>query len=322
MNRLNRGVVFAAAAAAIFAMGCGGTTDTDAGTTCTTDSNCGTGKGCHPVLKSCVTVCTSGSDCPASEKTCAKVNNSTSTFCTCATDALCNSAVPGNVCNLATLQCGGKCTSSANCPSGSTCNTTSGVCSAVGGGTDGGSDAGTGMDAGTDAGVTCNPNNNQPDTCGHGSVCTTAMTCEVKNDDTCGNIANAKDPAMPTQARTAFNPATSTGAVIFNIVDEATNDDAFCGTGPTAFTVTVYAYAPSGTMFPAQKSGLPGFYYYDSSGAPLDAVPSVRPSGYTQISGGAMMSAKVTLCSNTATTSLTAGFAFSNGNGYCVNITH
>jgi hypothetical protein len=122
-------------------------------------------------------------------------------------------------------------------------------------------------------------------------------------------------------ARPAFVAGTSTGGVIFNVVDEATNDDAFCGSGVNAFTVTVYAYAPVGQTFPTSKSNLPGFYYFNSAGNPLDATASIRPNDYQQLDNGKMMSAKLTLCSTNAVNSLQAGFAFTNGNGYCINIT-
>jgi|LakWasMet46_HOW7_FD_contig_111_53844_length_2376_multi_6_in_0_out_0_2 hypothetical protein len=321
MTRINRGTLLTAAL--MFAVGCGDTmTTTDGGNGCSTDSNCASGKVCHPVLKECVQSCTGSSDCPAAEKTCAKFDGTAATtaspgFCQCSTDALCANSIPGNVCMTATKICSAKCTATSGCPSGSTCNTTTGQCSGAT------TDAGT-TDAGmtTDAGVTCNPNNTQPDICGQGSVCTSANTCETVVDGTCSNIASAKNPAAPTMARPAYVAGTSTGAVIFNVVDEATNDDAFCGAGTTAFTVTVYAYAPQGMTFPATKSALPGFYYFNAAGTPTDATASIRPSDYTQIDGGKMMSAKLTLCSSSTTTTLQAGFAFSNGNGYCVSITH
>lgn len=318
MMGMNRGAFLAAAAAAIFAVGCGTPTDMDAGTTCTTDSNCGTGKGCHPVLKSCVTTCTSASDCPASEKTCAKVGSSTATFCTCATDALCNTAVQGNVCNLATLQCGAKCTAT-SCPTGSTCNTTSGVCSAVGGsdgGTDGGTDAGMNMDAG----VACN-NQNQPDVCGYGNLCGTTMTCQAIADDrTCSNITSSTRPAWT---------SASTGPVIYRI-DDAMPDDtmlaaggAVCaGMGQTAYTVEIFAYAPAGSTFPMNKSNLPGFFYYNSSGTPTD-IPTnlLEAARYQRYANDTVMSARFTLCSATST-GITAGFGFTNGNSVCIALTH
>ncbi|MFO0599140.1 MAG: hypothetical protein U0228_27775 [Myxococcaceae bacterium] len=315
MNGTNRSwlALLGVLAGGLLVAGCGTTTDNDAGSTCTTDSQCGTGKGCHPVLKTCVSTCTSGSDCPASEKTCAKIGSSTTTFCTCATDALCNTAVPGNVCNQATLQCTAKCTANSSCPSGSTCNTTTGVCSAVGGtdgGTDGGSDAGM-MDAGTDAGTTCDYSRGQPDTCGYGSFCDGTNNCFVITNGTCNNVAGR--PAWTNQ---------STGPVIYQANDEAVDDASACASG-TPFTTTVFAYAPAGSTFPAMKSALPGFFYYTTSGTQVD-IPTnlLTQTNYTLYANGTVMSAKFTLCSSTATTSLVAGFGFTNGNSFCATLTH
>lgn len=328
MNGMTRGLWLSAAATiAIFTTACGDIGPTDAGSGCSTDSNCATGKVCHPVLKSCVASCTGSSDCPAAEKTCAKFDGTAATasapgFCQCSTDALCSNSVAGNICSTATLQCTAKCTSNASCPGTSTCNTTTGQCS--GGSTDAGSDAGMTMDAGTDAGLpmTCTSSNTQPDVCGHGNVCTSANTCEVVTDGTCTNIANGKSAPGSTTPRTPFVAATSTGPVIFNVVDETTNDDAFCTMSQTAFTFTVYAYSATGTTFPATGAGLSGFYYYrtDGSAVAMSSGVSFRPSGYTQLAGGAMASVKLTLCSDTVVSSLQIGVGFTNGNGYCAMI--
>lgn len=315
MTIINRALWLSAAATAVFAMGCGETSTTDAGTDagtgagCTSDTQCSTGKVCHPVLKSCVASCTGSTDCPAAEKTCAKFDGTAATasspgFCQCSTDALCSNSVAGNICSTATKQCTAKCTSS-SCPTGSTCNSTTGQC--AGGGTDAGSDAGT--DAGTDAGVTCNTNNDQPDVCGYGSACTASMTCEAIVDGTCANVA----------ARPAWTSA-STGPVIFNIVDEA--DVAADCAADNAFTMTVYAYAGSSpATFPAMKSALPGFFYYTSTGTQVD-IPTnlLRQSNYTVFAGSKVIGAKFTVCS-TATSSIVVGVGFTNGNGYCTTLT-
>jgi hypothetical protein len=269
------------------------------------------GKGCHPVLKTCVATCTGSSDCSSDQKTCAKIQNSASSFCTCSTNELCAAANTGFVCNAATQQCAAKCTASSGCPSGFTCDTTTGQCGG-GGNTDAGMDAG--VDAGvTDAGVTCNPTNAQPDVCGYGNACTQAMSCEAIEKGTCSNVTTG-------QGGTNHNSWTSasTGPVIFNIVDEA--DVAADCTQDNAFTMTVYAYAGPGMTFPAQKSALPGFFYYTSSGTAVD-VPTnlLRQSNYT-LYGNTVIGAKFTLCSAN-TSSLGVGVGFTNGNGYCTTLT-
>lgn len=300
MRNATRGLWLIAAVAAVFAMGCGESSGNDAGTTCTSDASCGTGKVCHPVTKACVPSCTGSVDCPPTAKTCAKFDGTAGSmtapgFCQCSTDALCG----GNlVCSTATKMCENKCTSNSNCPSGFTCNTTSGQCTS--GGSDAGSDAGTG----------CDKNNPQPDTCGYGSACTDTNMCEAITDDrSCPNISSSTRPAWT---------SASTGPVIFNVVDEA--DEASACASDNAFTVTVYAYAGTGTTFPTQKTNLPGFFYYTSSGNPVD-IPAVllQQSNYT-LYGNTVMGAKFTLCS-TATSSLVAGFGFTNGNGWCQTLT-
>lgn len=306
-----RGLLLTAAFATLFAMGCGETSGTDGGSnTCSTDANCGDGKVCHPILKECITSCTGSSDCPASAKTCARFDGTAGSmaspgFCQCSTDQLCNGGSTGAlVCSTATKRCENKCTSNSDCPSGFTCDSASGQCG--GGNTDAGTDAGMDMDAG----VTCNSANAQPDTCGYGSVCTSSNSCEAVVDDTsCSNIANSGRPAWT---------SASTGPVIFNVVDEV--DDQTKCTTDNAFTVTVYAYVKAGDTFPAMKSNLPGFFYYTSSGTAVDIPTNLLQQANYTLYGNTVMGAKFTLCS-TATSSIVAGFGFTNGNGYCATLT-
>lgn len=215
----------------------------------------------------------------------------------CSTDQVCQ-IYDGN-------ECTAKCESAADCSLNFGCDTATGVCFAntV---EDAGSDAGTGP-------MTCDSTASQPDVCGHTNVCTSANECEAVVDGTCSNITSAT-------GRTAFT-SSSTGPVIFNVVDETTNDDAFCGGTGTAFTATIYAYAASGSMFGATSLGVTG-YYYKTDGSKVALSTVSRPSGYAQLDGGKMASVKVTLCSTTATSTLQAAFAFDNGNGYCTTITH
>lgn len=313
MTKGMRGLWLTAAVATLFAMGCGETGGTDGGTSCTSDANCGTGKVCHPILKECITSCNVAADCSEqAQKKCAHYDGTDATmtspgFCQCTTDALCNSSTTGQICSTATLRCANKCTSNSDCPSNFTCDTTSGQCN--GGNSDAGTDGG--MDAGTDAGVTCDSMAAQPDTCGYGNVCTLSNTCEAITDDTsCSNIANSGRPAWT---------SASTGPVIFNVVDEA-DDQTKCTGTDNAFTVTVYAYAAAGQTFPAMKSNLPGFFYYTSSGNAVDIPTNLLQQANYTLYGTTVMGAKFTLCS-TATSSIVAGFGFTNGNGVCKTLT-
>jgi hypothetical protein len=312
-TKISRGLWLSAAASIVFAMGCGGGGETpDSGSGCANDAACGTGRVCHPVLKACVTSCTGASDCPAAEKTCARFDGTAATaatpgFCQCSTDALCGMSTMGNVCSTATKQCTAKCTSSASCPTGFTCNATSGQCIGTTMNTDAGTDGGM---MNTDAGVACNSANGQPDTCGYGNVCPTNNVCEAAPVGTCGNVST----------HPAWAAGTGTGPVIYNVVDEATDVAADC-TQDNPFTVTVFAYMPAGQTFPAMKSNLPGFYYYPTSGNRVDVpLNLLRQSNYTLYQNGQVMSAKFTLCSS-ATQSIVGGFGFTNGNAVCSTLT-
>jgi hypothetical protein len=106
--------------------------------------------------------------------------------------------------------------------------------------------------------------------------------------------------------------------VIFNVVDEADDPSACASDNP--FTVTVYAYAAPGSTFPAQKSNLPGFFYYKSNGTKVDIPATLLQQSNYRLYGNTVMSAKFTLCSS-ASSSLVAGFGFTNGNGVCKTLT-
>lgn len=315
MTRNNRALWLSAAATIAFTMSCGGTDVPDGGTACTTDATCGTGKGCHPVLKTCVATCTGSSDCPSAEKTCAKINNSASSFCTCSTDALCAASTAGNICGAATRQCSAKCTSSANCPNNGTCNTGTGQCSG-GGTTDAGTDAGTGMTA-------CTSTNPEPDVCGYAKVCYSNNLCDTATNDTaCANIAAAISSGM----YTAWNPATGTGPIIFNVTDDADVAAGCPGGTDVALTTTVYAYAGTTNFIDNAIQNSPPLFYYTSTGTKL-AISGVQVgnatnawSNYQVSNGGKNATYKFTLCAAAGTTSINAGFSFTNGNAYCINL--
>lgn len=307
MTRFNRALWLSAAASVVFAFGCGPNDTPDGGSgSCTTDATCGTGKACHPVLKTCVSSCSGSSDCPSSEKTCAKINNSAASFCTCSTDQLCAAATTGNICNSATRQCTAKCTAN-SCPSGFTCDTASGNC--TGGGTDGG--------------VPCTSTNFEPDVCGYAKVCYSNNKCDTaSNDLTCANIAAAINGGT----YTAWNPSTSTGPVIYNVTDDTDVAAGCTGAGDVAFTTTVLAYAGT-TNFDTNITAAIPLSYYTSTGAkrPINGVQVGNASNawshYTVSNSGKNAEVKMTLCAPAGTTTLTAGFAFSNGNAYCANLT-
>ncbi len=270
---------------------------------CLVDNDCALGKLCNAVSNTCVPACASSADCPASEKTCKTANGSVGTssmpgYCQCTTDALCSNAVPGAVCSVATKQCAARCTASTQCPRRTQCETATGQCVS-------------GTVPSVDAGIpgACSSSSPQPDVCGYGSVCPIDNRCVPLSDGSCSNIAGASRPTWTSN---------SVGPVIFNVVDEV--DDATACTTGYAFTVTVYAYAGPGTVFPASKSASPTLTAYGLSGAGTNVTSNLlSQANYTVSVGGTQLSAKFTLCSAT-TSPLATGFAFANGNGVCTTL--
>ncbi|GMU63068.1 MAG: hypothetical protein AMXMBFR34_48310 [Myxococcaceae bacterium] len=321
MRNATRGLWLIAAVAAVFAMGCGETSGSDAGTTCTSDASCGTGKVCHPVTKACVPSCTGSVDCPSTAKTCAKYDGTAGSasapgFCQCSTDALCG----GNlVCSTATKMCENKCTSNSSCPSGFTCNTTTGQCAS------GGSDAG--MDAGTACtglsqctypevcnftsgrcvtGASCNTAGAQPDTCGYAGYCTANSNCAQVEYPTCSNFGPSTRPVV-------FNPATSMGPITYYIEPDPSPATAVCFKGffVHSFFLNVYR---TDTDWPPQLSAMPGAFYVRTDGTQQDITAGLPGSYY--VPNGKQLRLRKYLCATTSS-SLNAGFYYTNGNEAC-----
>ncbi len=132
-------VVAALAAAATF-VACGETEETPPGsTTCVADSDCAEGEGCHPSAKVCLKTCTQTSDCAddQTQANCGPVKNadgtdSTTKFCKCSTDQLCNADDTTDlICSNISNACSEKCTTNADCSNfgaGATCDTATGQC--------------------------------------------------------------------------------------------------------------------------------------------------------------------------------------------------
>ncbi|MBK7861938.1 MAG: hypothetical protein IPJ65_25645 [Archangiaceae bacterium] len=262
--------------------------------------NCTGTQVCHPITNKCVDTCSSASECPSASQSCTDLSGTSSKTCTCTSDGMCGLT---EVCQGWGM-CASKCSSSTDCPSSYTCDTSSGKCSKPGQNTDGG----------TDGGSTCSTANSQPDNCGYGSVCQSSGTCQTAQKGTCSNFGS-------THSTASWSATSSTGPVIYADVDESPDDAAACTAG-TPFTVTLKAYAGTGT-FPANKSNLPGFKYVLVNGTEVD-IPSMllTPANYTVSTDSKNATMKFTLCSTVATTTLQAGFYFTGGNPYCTTLTH
>lgn len=330
--------VMSALATGCGALGGGG--GNDGGLFCSGDSNCSNGQICHPTAKICVTKCTSGNDCPSDSKNCTPVSGSADagnlvSVCGCATTALCNTnGNTGLVCSDADKVCTKKCTADTECPSSRKCDTATGQCKPMGSATcspDCGANqycdttgasptcvdkctygtCGSGKVCNTTSGAcetakACSSSNAQPDTCGYGTFCS-GSACGDVSRATCANFPSGSSALL-------WSPASSTGPVLYAVTDETTDDAAFCMSTNKAFTVTVKAYRTDAD-WPAQATAAPGFKYYNSAGASTSVYPSMRPSGYQP--SGKNATFKITFCAPLASTDLTIGLAFDNGNPLC-----
>jgi hypothetical protein len=357
MMKTKTSMWFAAAVAAGFAFGfagCGGG-GTMTPTTCSSDSACGASEVCHPLLKTCVTACTGSTDCPDSAKKCATITGASAGgdggvrgFCQCSTDALCDKGTAGEVCqDKSTLVCAAKCTASAGCPTGFTCDTATGKCGSTASNTDGGTDAGVTMDAGAPCtpgsctggkicdpatracitGAACATANAQPDSCAYGLFCSAAACAEAPMPGTCSNFDNVATPK-------AWNPATiaTKGPVThaFASITKDTGMPLFCGSRGADFSAEIRLYAPTGSTFPAMRDLVPAnfFNYVRTDGQLLDltnnAMPLVRATGGYAAglsNNNKNLTMKMNLCvTGTAPASLVAGFFSENGNGTCATL--
>ncbi len=333
-----------AATAAGFAFGfagCGGT-DTPMTTTCTADSQCAASEACHPVLRRCVTACTAAVDCPDSSRTCATFDGRMAgndagvrAFCQCATDALCERGSAGQVCQPATKICGAKCTASSDCPTGSTCDTMTGKCSAATMATDGG--AGDGGMTGVDAGIACTPGTctapaicNQG-TCGAAAACTSGMPqpAGCLTGQACSGAACAEAPFAPASCGNfaagstprAWNPAMQNGPVITQITQLSfAVNEGFCGmTNSKRAILEITAYDPSTPGRLVSETSQPSLRYYRTDGSDI-AVSANQIQSYMSSNSNKNVTFRVNLCFPTATNSASVGYAYENGNPVCTTV--
>lgn len=346
----------AAFSLALVAGACGGTMETGGPkyTACTNDADgkCAVDELCHPTFKICIQSCTTPDKCTTqttttctngASMTTADGGTTSNKFCGCSTSSncpashACVSGVCVPECKAAASADGGSSSSSSSysCPTGFTCDAASKACKAascspacgateycdtsgasptcVAKCTPGSCGSGKVCNASTfkcETAKSCSTANAQPDVCAYGQYCASSSCTEVTKP-TCGNWT------PPGGKTPVFDPAVSTGPIIYSVVDEATNDDAFCSAPAVAFTTTLTAYRTD-IAWPTASSGLSGFKYVNTSGAESDATMNLRPSGYTKT--GNVASFKVTLCANASNASIVAGFYFTNGNEVCATI--
>ncbi|MBL8913297.1 MAG: hypothetical protein JNM17_21550 [Archangium sp.] len=185
---------------------------------------------------------------------------------------------------------GAPCASDDNCPTGQICET--GRC-----------------DYGARPPGTCR-SETQPGGCGYGSVCTSANSCQAITEGQCTHIGNTF-----MSMRSPWT-STSTGPVIFNVIDEV--DVAADCASDNAFTMTVYAYSTF-VSFPTDVNALPALRSYGSLGTPTELKPRLLQTRYTVFNDGGQVGVTFTLCA--PSTRLELGLAFEGGNGVCTTQT-
>lgn len=338
------GLILTPAALSLVLMGCpeGGE---NAGT-CTSDSQCLTGEICHPVEKICVKTCTAATDCPDSAKTCdvlagaGGADGGTGTkICKCSTTQLCNAgevggslvcsdetkvcvvkcssdaacgagrkcvneqckadaavctpACTGNqVCDPSSKTCVDKCTWDGSCAAGKVCNITSGVCETA---------------------ATCSASAAQPSTCAYGQYCTASNACAWVPKATCTNFSGAT-PAD-------WNPATSTGPIIYSVTGTIAPNTTWCAGGGDHVAAVVKAYMNPNTAdtFPATKSEVQGFFYVKVDGSTNDVTNMMQNADYVRASDGKSVTMTLHTGCYTSNT-ISFGVMSTTGNEFCAQI--
>jgi Cys-rich repeat protein len=282
-------------AAALMLVGCGSEGGGGA-TSCSTDTECGTGEICHPDAKACVKTCPNGTECTDEARTCEAVSATNSTkICKCSTSALCQGGEigPDAVCAEQWEICMSKCASDSDCPSGNTCDTASGQCKK------GGSS-------------TCSTSNPQPDACSYGQFCS-GTTCGAVPAPTCQNFTTSGHG-------TSWNASSSTGPVIYEITQVSFGTDlSSCSASQKLARIKVKAYRTSGTFASAPTSTSSELHYVktDGSEATGSEKPFIFPSSYNVTNNGKNVEFDLGFCPPTSN-QFSAGIHFPDGNERCI----
>jgi len=275
-----------------------------ASTTCAANTDCLATEICHPDAKVCVQTCTAAADCPDTAKSCAALGGTSTEkdtlVCQCSTNELCNKdrATADQVCSTEYSICVTKCSTNTDCGTGNTCDTATGQCKPE-----------------DTTGATCTGAGQS--TCSYGQFCSSSK-CEAVPAPTCDNFDPAKGGKTP-----VFNPATSTGPIIFEITQSSWGADsispAFCGDGVDTAKIQVKAYQSGTNTFPAQKSALSGLFYVKVNGSQTAGETLIRSSQYTVSADGKQATFTMNFCPGNLTT-ISLGLYFTGGNEICSQI--
>ncbi|RKH88558.1 hypothetical protein D7Y21_14180 [Corallococcus sp. AB045] len=259
---------------------------------CTSDTDCSSGF-CNTAASVCMETCESAADCPDSEKECAVLAGSSKTekVCQCKTNQLCNDGDSTDlVCGTVSKRCEepgstpAACTKDADCGSGNTCNTATGVCSP--------------------AATTCTGEGQAA--CAYGSACYSG-TCSAPPTPTCDNYT-----AFPKKSSLG-----TTGPIIFKVATtSAEPNSAFCasaGASTKRVKITISAY--SDTAWPATSAELNGFFYVLVAGN--EQAPSISTSAGNYTVSGKRADIVANLCVLPSSTTTSLGYYFTGGNFAC-----
>lgn len=319
--------------AAVAVTACG---DDNTPATCSTNDDCKVGTFCNP-KKVCAegcrsnAECTNGGTCNTSTGQCSTPSNTCTKNEDCPTGQFCNGQ----------QTCVAGCRSSAECTNGQTCDTNTGTCATPtctpactgnqvcdnhqGAGNPTCVDRCTwdGCDSGLNCNLqtglceiaqACNSANPQPDVCLYGQYCAGTDFCDYVPKATCVNFNTGG--TTPT-----WNPATSTGPIITNLV--ATyfgSDPAYCSsTDPYKLAkVTFEAYTPTGTLPTDGSTFRQSLHYVLTDGTESSSADKPYVVNYSLTNNGKNASVELYFCLPATTTDFSAGLVLTGGNEACV----
>lgn len=222
---------------------------------CSADTDCLEGEVC--VAGTCAVTCESGDDCPSSAKTCGDftANGTTQKVCQCSTDQLCNSeGAVDLVCQpfaLCTPKCGTD--TGYSCPTGFSCDDTTGKCAASAG-CQTNADCASGEtcnDQGVcEAATACDPNSTTVDPTTKGiSTCEYGEFCQAGSPNTCAAVPNETSASCADAAGApTWNASAEEAPVIRSVTAvkmNSTDPTTECAGGEAAIELTISYYSPT-----------------------------------------------------------------------------
>jgi hypothetical protein len=186
-----------------------------------------------------------------------------------------------------------KCGSSADCPSGTACNASTGQCVRT-------------------IGASCSTTAPEPDVCSYGQYCASGGTCQEVPAPTCPNFVGSSHG-------TSWSASTSSGPIIYDAskVSFAT-DTAFCPSAPTQTRVKVHvkAYWTSGTFSSNEATFAQGLHYVRTDGIEGGSVAN-QIQALSVTNNGHDAELDLNFCVDNSLSQFTGGLHFVDGNEFC-----